>query len=182
MGYTGAVAPSSRYLAVEMVQSIRHHRLRNPGKALRILELGPGTGAITNSIVQAMHRNDTLDIVEIDKRFFDHIRTRFSRPGIQVYNLDVLKFEVSKPYDVIISSIPYEQIPAEITSKIWRKKLSMMASGGSIAYYKYYRFNHFSSDFERKINKEFCSHEKLIWRNVPPAIAYHLTVPDGRII
>jgi phospholipid N-methyltransferase len=160
-----------------MVQSIRRHRAKNPGKPIRILELGPGTGPITESIVQGLRESDSLDVVEIDQRFYELIKRRYAGSSVNVFNMDVLEFETQMPYDVIISSIPYEQIPASVTDKIWRKKLAMIAPGGSIAYYKYYRFNHFSCEFERRINKQFCTRDKLIWRNVPPAIAYHLTIP-----
>lgn len=177
LGYTGAVAPSSRYLTLEMIQAIRRHRAKNPGKPIRILELGPGTGPITESIVHYMHSSDTLDVVEIDQRFYELIKRRYAGGRISVYNMDVLEFSTGKPYDVIISSIPYEQIPESVTRNIWTKKLSMIVPGGSISYYKYYRFNHFSCEFERSINKEFCTRDKLVWRNVPPAIAYHLTIP-----
>ncbi|KPP94610.1 MAG: Phospholipid N-methyltransferase [Bacteroidetes bacterium HLUCCA01] len=166
---------------MEMVQPIRRYRAANPGKALRILELGPGTGPITEIICQSMRPADSLDIVEIDQRFYKDIHARFSGPRVRVFNLDVLDFQVKQPYDVIISSIPYEQIPVGITRKIWKKKLDIIAAGGSIAYYKYYRFNHFSCHFEREINRAYCTHEKMIWRNVPPAIAYHLTLPQAEL-
>lgn len=179
LGYTGAVAPSSRYLALEMVQSVRRHRSHYPGKPLRILELGPGTGPITESIVQYLLPGDTLDIVEIDQRFYELIRRRFAGKQVRVFNMDVLEFDVQEPYDIIISSIPYEQIPESVTGKIWRKKLSMITAGGSISYYKYYRFNHFSCDFERMINRRYCTRDKLVWKNVPPAIVYHLSIPAG---
>jgi phosphatidylethanolamine/phosphatidyl-N-methylethanolamine N-methyltransferase len=177
--HTGAVAPSSRWLAVELVQAIRRQRLVT-NRPLRILELGPGTGAITAAITDVMRKEDRLDIVEIDLSFYRHICKLYQgRCGVSVYGMDVLEFTADKPYDVILSSIPYEQIPESITDKIWARKLELARPGTSISYYKYYRFNHFSSDFEKSINRRYCTQEKLILRNVPPAIAYHLTIPEA---
>jgi phospholipid N-methyltransferase len=165
-----------------MVQAIRRQRLVN-NRPLRILELGPGTGAITAEIVSAMYKGDTLDIVEIDSSFYRQICNLYKdRLGVRVFGMDVLDFQAEAPYDVILSSIPYEQIPESITDKIWARKLELARPGATITYYKYYRFNHFSSDFEKSINKRYCTREKLILRNVPPAIAYHLTLPAANSI
>ena len=44
-----------------------------------ILEVGPGTGSVTQYIVEAMGPNDRLDLVEINSSFVGHLRERFER-------------------------------------------------------------------------------------------------------
>jgi phosphatidylethanolamine/phosphatidyl-N-methylethanolamine N-methyltransferase len=144
-----------------MVQAVRTQRLVN-NRPLRILELGPGTGVITAAILDVMRKGDRLDVVEIDTRFYHHICEQYEgRPGVRVFGMDVLDFKADEPYDVILSSIPYEQIPESITDKIWARKLELARPGATISYYKYYRFNHFSSDYEKSINRDFLNSFRL---------------------
>jgi len=58
---TGAILPSSRFLARALV---RH--LRGPRAPSRILEVGPGTGSVTCEIARRMLPGDRLDAVEIN--------------------------------------------------------------------------------------------------------------------
>src|SRR5581483_5471549 len=63
---TGAILPSSRFLARALVRP-----LRSPRPACRILEVGPGTGSVTREIVWRMQSGDRLDAVEINGRFVE---------------------------------------------------------------------------------------------------------------
>lgn len=175
---TGAVAPSSRFLAHQMVTCLRHRHLDDV-RPLRILELGPGTGVITREIVRLMRPDDQLDIVELNTAFYEHIREEFAGDRIKVFGMDVMEFEPDYQYDFIFSSIPYEQIPSDITRSIWQKKLSLAMPSARITYYKYYRFNYFRSDFEQRVNAKLCHDSTIIWRNMPPAVVYQLTAPES---
>src|SRR5205807_4789590 len=61
---TGAVLPSSRFLARALVK-----QLRGPRGPARILEVGPGTGSVTVEIARRMLSGDRLDAVEINGHF-----------------------------------------------------------------------------------------------------------------
>src|SRR5437588_12929510 len=61
---TGAILPSSRFLARALVSEIA--KPREPG---RILEVGPGTGSVTRQILRRMRPDDLLDAVEINANF-----------------------------------------------------------------------------------------------------------------
>ncbi|MFP6764474.1 MAG: hypothetical protein VB858_12680, partial [Planctomycetaceae bacterium] len=58
---TGAIAPSSRYLARAMVGPLSQ---RGHAEPVRILEIGPGTGAVTRTLITHMRDGDHLDLVE----------------------------------------------------------------------------------------------------------------------
>ena len=60
---TGAIAPSSRFLARSMTSYLA---ARDPAIPLRVLEIGPGTGPVTNSIVQHLRPQDVFDMVELN--------------------------------------------------------------------------------------------------------------------
>src|SRR5262245_34325403 len=70
---TGSILPSSRALARAMTRPMRR---RQPPR--RILEVGPGTGAITAEIVRHLRPGDQFDIVEINAEFVACLGQRFS--------------------------------------------------------------------------------------------------------
>lgn len=173
--HTGAVAPSSAFLVKEMIESLKQNRKSNHSP-VRILELGPGTGVITKEIIRLMRPGDHLDIVELDPDFYKLIRKKYTSDNIAVHGLNVLDFEHNDGYDFIISSIPYDQIPSDITKSIWKKKLAMTTEGGRISYYKYYKFNYIRCRYEWMINRKYLTREKLVLRNMPPAMVYSLKI------
>src|SRR5205809_5057230 len=71
---TGALLPSSRFLARALVAELR--KSRGPG---RILEVGPGTGSVTAQILRLLLPADRLDAVEINAHFIKLLRCRFER-------------------------------------------------------------------------------------------------------
>src|SRR6266576_2102252 len=56
---TGAILPSSRFLARALVAQVRR-----PHRPSRILEVGPGTGSVTKEILRFLQPGDQLDAVE----------------------------------------------------------------------------------------------------------------------
>ncbi|MCH8567212.1 MAG: methyltransferase domain-containing protein [Balneolales bacterium] len=172
---TGAVAPSSRYLANDMVRFLRKKTACNAAP-LRILELGPGTGTLTKAICSAMRPEDRLDMVEINPHFCRMLRRKFKQPGIRVIYGDLLEFDPDAPYDYVFSSIPYESIPESVTSLMWKKKLSLCKPNGLISYYKYVNFNFFRCKFEKELVRDYCIDKTLVFRNLPPAQLFTLRV------
>ena len=63
---TGALAPSGQRLARTLAHYVNH---RTDDRPKRILEVGPGTGAVTRQIIRRMHPADRLDLVEINEAF-----------------------------------------------------------------------------------------------------------------
>lgn len=172
---TGAVAPSSKYLASDMVRFLRE-KTETSDRPLRILELGPGTGTLTKAIIEVMRPQDKIDMVEINPHFCRMLRRRFKHPGMNVHYVDLLEFSPDEPYDYIFSSIPYESIPEKVTKLMWDKKLSLCGPNGLISYYKYMNFNYFRCKYEKKLVKEYCVDKTLVFRNLPPAQLFTLKV------
>ena len=69
---TGAVAPSSRFLARAIAKPFEQRE----GPA-RVLEVGPGTGAVTRRIVQLLKADDRLDLVELNGKFVEILERKF---------------------------------------------------------------------------------------------------------
>src|SRR5271170_6627901 len=70
---TGAIAPSGRALARALA---RFAAQQHPAPR-RILEVGPGTGAVTETLVRGLGPEDRLDLVELNDRFVQRLRDRF---------------------------------------------------------------------------------------------------------
>src|SRR5437016_14206136 len=73
---TGAVAPSSRHLARAMLQPL----VLKPGCI--VVELGPGTGDMTQALLHALPTDSTLLAFEISDRFYSYLKKKFPDPRL----------------------------------------------------------------------------------------------------
>src|SRR6185503_10360401 len=93
---TGSLLPSSRGLAVALTRFVRSGEAAGAerasaagqvstasqsinGTSRRILEVGPGTGAITVQIIHDMQPHDRLVLVERNEQFVAHLESRLSK-------------------------------------------------------------------------------------------------------
>src|SRR5262249_46450273 len=106
---TGAVLPSSRFLAGALVSELR--KRRGPS---RILEVAPGTGSVTVRILRHLVHGDQLDIVELNKHFIDLLSRRFEtewsfwrhRDHVRLIHSAIERLGGENIYDYIISGLP----------------------------------------------------------------------------
>lgn len=173
---TGAIAPSSKFLARDLVEQLKIDLQKNQCPPLNILELGPGTGPLTKEIIKLLRPKDHLDLVEIQKNFYKIIEQKFSSPNVSVHFNDILKFEPGRQYDYIFSSLPYENMSRPVNRAIWEKKLTLCADRSYICYFKYMKFRNFKSDFEEQVVNEYGQDKKFVFRNIPPAKLYTLQI------
>jgi len=100
----GAIIPSSRALARTMTESIP--RL---GERDVIVELGPGTGAITRAIVNAYPRNRVI-AVEKNARLAAMLRERFPRVDVAETCVSTIASDLQIPrghrIGAVLSSLP----------------------------------------------------------------------------
>ena len=82
---------------------------------LNILEIGPGDGKLTETIVKKNPKN--LDLVEIDKDLIIELNNNFQQyKFINIINEDILNLNINKSYDLVISNLPYN-----LSSKVLEK-------------------------------------------------------------
>src|SRR5437773_11233119 len=106
---TGSILPSSRALARALTRPMRQTR-----KPRRILEVGPGTGAVTAEIVRQLKRGDLFDIVEINADFVACLGQRFAeepdfrkrRAQSRVIHSPLQDVPGEHVYDFVISGLP----------------------------------------------------------------------------
>lgn len=171
---TGAVAPSSRFLAKDLVANLNKKLQHTPDKPVRILELGPGTGVLTKEILSVIRPIDHFDTVELSRYFYCHLLKKYRHENINLINGDFMEYESSQPYDFIFSSLPYETMPEDLVYNIWQKKLSLSKPNAYICYYKYLNFKQFKCDFEKEMVDRYQEDKSLVMLNLPPARCFTL--------
>ena len=85
-------------------------------KKLKILEIGPGDGKLTNKIISKNPKK--LELIEIDKDLTQILKEKFKNNKlINVINKNVLKHEINDNYDLVISNLPYN-ISSQVLVKL----------------------------------------------------------------
>ena len=83
---------------------------------LKILEIGPGDGKLTNKIINKKPKK--LDLIEIDTELVKNLIDKFKNHNfLNVINEDILKYNLENNYDLVISNLPYN-ISSQILLKL----------------------------------------------------------------
>lgn len=169
---------------------------KRPAHPVKVLEVGPGTGAITFSILRHLRPGDVLDIYELNQRFFKHLHQRLpshcaKRPGVEVglYHRDIRHLQGRIKYDYIISGLPFANFDAECVREIIDLYLDHLAPKGVISYFEYllpHRLRmmllkpHRREQMRRLLHqletytRRHQTHCDYAWINLPPARTRHL--------
>jgi phosphatidylethanolamine/phosphatidyl-N-methylethanolamine N-methyltransferase len=113
---TGAVTPSGRALARAMAAPI------DPHATGPVIELGPGTGPMTEAMLERGIAAERLILIEYSHEFADMLRQRF--PGVTVVRGDaydvagLLRERLAEPASAIVSSLPLLTKPAERRTRL----------------------------------------------------------------
>jgi len=162
---TGAIAPSSKYLAAKMIENI------NFLKAKYIVEYGPGTGVFTTELIAKRKPGTQLLLIERNEKFYKMLTEKFKDvPDIKIINDtaehvgDILKKNGIPLADYIVSGLPFASLPGGAAHEIMLQTQRCLRNGGKFITFQYTRMKF---DFFRTYFKRFdVTHE---WRNVPPA-------------
>lgn len=173
---TGAVAPSSKFLARDLVKQLQKQTNDNQSAPLNILEIGAGTGSLTKEIIKNLRPQDQLDVVELQKGFYEVIQLKYADKNISVYHADILYFNPEFKYDFIFSSLPYENMSDDLCQSIWSKKLELCSSHAYICYFKYVSPRGIKNKFQQSVVRQFVYDKKIILRNLPPAKLFTLEI------
>ncbi|MGL4240408.1 MAG: class I SAM-dependent methyltransferase [Beijerinckiaceae bacterium] len=159
---TGAVAPSGKLLAQRMAAIV------DPKAPGPVVELGPGTGPVTQALLQRGVPPERLFLVEYSKDFAKLLRERF--PGVTVIQGDAyalkstLEGHVQLPVAAIVSSLPLLTRPDRQRSQLLEEAFNIMVPGGPFVQFTYMNNSPvpLSGDFEATVSRR-------IWKNLPPA-------------
>jgi len=162
---TGAVAPSSPKLAAAMARWLP----RDPESF--VLELGPGTGAITDALLKRGLREDRLVAIENNPVLAKHLRKRFPLAHIitgDAWQLDTLLRDCPqsvKSVGAVISSLPLLNFPPAEAEALAAKIRTILEPRGRWVQYSY----HISKNRSRGADDFRLVASKIVWWNLPPA-------------
>ena len=162
---TGAVAPSSPKLAAAMA------RWLPADPESYVLELGPGTGAVTQALLDRGLREDRLVAIENNPKLARHLRKRFPHAQIitgDAWQMDELLLDRPVPIEsvgAVISSLPLLCFPPAKADALAEKIRGLLTRGGKWVQYSYHLGirRHKSAAHFRQIAS------KIVWFNIPPA-------------
>lgn len=137
---TGAIAPSGRWLATALSRFVRAE-----GDGRHVLEVGPGTGAVTGSIVSALKPTDRLDMVELNDVFVARLQERFrSEPAFaavaeraRVLHQRIEELPQEPSYDLIVSGLPLNNFAASDVRCILGALSKLLKPGGTLSFFEY---------------------------------------------
>ena len=138
----GAVLPSSKRLA---------HALMAPFKAriapAKVLEVGAGTGAVTQHLGHEMGDHDELAVCEIHPTLAEHVQHRvlvqpqFGRAmreqRVRLWVRPVQEIDATQRFDYIISGLPFTAFKPDDVAAVLDAVRRMLRPGGVFSYFEY---------------------------------------------
>jgi phospholipid N-methyltransferase len=189
---TGAVLPSGPALCRALARYVSGN-----GSPRRLLEVGPGTGVVTDQIIRRMGASDTLDVVELNDRFVAALNERLSTDPhwraaadrVTIHHLPIEQLPSEQSYQAIVSGLPLNNFPVESVQRILAHLRELAAPNGTLSFFEYIGV--------RKAKALVCSHaerqrlagisetlhcalgawqfdRQRVFANVPPAWVHHL--------
>ena len=196
---TGAILPSGRALS----RALAHH-VRTSAEPQRILEVGPGTGAVTAEIVAGLKPHDQLELVELNERFVECLRARFATdPAFQpaaarsrVIQGRLEELAGGAPYDVVVSGLPLNNFSAAEVEHLLGVLQGLVRPGGTLSFFEYVDIRRAKSVLSGSVQRQrlqgighalgklFRSHpteHRCVLANIPPAWVHHVRIARGQM-
>jgi phosphatidylethanolamine/phosphatidyl-N-methylethanolamine N-methyltransferase len=178
---TGAIAPSSPYLAREMLK----HWPKEQGQL--VVEFGTGTGAITKKINERLKGQQFLGF-ELNQDFIQLLQKKYPHLDICSRSAADLLEELHKRQlehaNLIVSGLPWSIFSDELQDSILSATANGLAPNGVFSTFAYVHALKLkqAKAFTLKLDKHFekVQTSKVIWRNLPPAIIYHCSGKRGK--
>jgi len=172
---TGAVAPSSRWLAASMVEGLGLSTSRT------VVELGPGTGAITRAIVPELGADTLFLAVEYNPVFAAALARQVPRATVLNDTAarlpELLASQGRESADCILSSLPFAAFPESLQGRLLDAAARSLGPGGRFVNYAYIPAAWLPTGqrFRRLLESRFAkvSASPIVWRNLPPAFVYY---------
>jgi phosphatidylethanolamine/phosphatidyl-N-methylethanolamine N-methyltransferase len=164
---TGAVSPSGRFLARAMAGYV------DPAASGPVIELGPGTGPVTEALLERGVAPERLILVEYDPSFCKLLARRFPKARIvhgDAYRLaDTLRPVVKDPAACVVSSLPLLTRPERGRLNLLRDAFELMQPEGAFIQFTYGLTSPvpLTSRMSGLHFRAEASHS--VWLNLPPA-------------
>lgn len=160
-GAIGAICPSSQYLARQMARQVPQNT-----NGL-VIELGAGTGVITQALLNQGIAASNLMVVEFCLPFVHRLRQRFPNVNIVHGNAADLcqLIPPGRKVGAIVSSLPLCSLPTTVTQSILQQWEMALQQGGIAVQFTY----HLRIPKWRQYIAPRHTRSTMVWANLPPA-------------
>jgi phosphatidylethanolamine/phosphatidyl-N-methylethanolamine N-methyltransferase len=158
----GSIIPTSDVMARRMASVV------DTGSGLPVLELGPGTGVITQAILQRGIAPELLYCVEYSAEFAKKLRHDFV--GVNIVEGNAFDLETtlasakSLTFDCVVSALPLLSFPKILRMSLIKDLLERLPDGRPIVQFSYGPLSPVPP-----IAGVSVRHLEFVFRNVPPA-------------
>ncbi|MGL4728569.1 MAG: class I SAM-dependent methyltransferase [Bosea sp. (in: a-proteobacteria)] len=163
----GAVTPSSPFLAKRMAEAV------DPSIPGPVIELGPGTGPVTEALLARGIAPERLVLIEFNPEFCTLLKARF--PGATIIEGDAyamdetlagkLSGDLAEPAAAIVSSLPLTTRPVKARLEMLARAQRLMRPDAPFIQFTY----SVSSPLPVKATGLVASKSDWVLRNIPPA-------------
>ena len=161
--HMGAVMPSSKLLARTMAQYV------DVDSTGPVVELGPGTGAITNALIEHGVDQKRLVLVEYNPGFCALLRDRYPQAKVvqgDAYALrDSLRGVLDARASAVVSGLPLVTKPMLTRLKLIRDAFTALAPGAPFVQFTY----SVAPPIPKSLPGVSTEASERIWMNLPPA-------------
>jgi phosphatidylethanolamine/phosphatidyl-N-methylethanolamine N-methyltransferase len=161
--HMGAVMPSGKALARTMAQYV------DPKGTGPVIELGPGTGAITTALVAHGIDQKRLVLVEFNPTFCALLRERYPQATVvqgDAYTLrDTLWDVLKEPASAVVSGLPLVTKPMLTRLKLIRDAFAALAPSAPFVQFTY----SVAPPIPKSLPGVSTEASERIWMNLPPA-------------
>ena len=159
----GAVTPSSRILARTMASYVE------PGIGGPVIELGPGTGPVTEALVEQGVDPARLVLIEFNAMFCQLLRSRFPAATVvqgDAYGLRrVLGHLGRQPAAAVVSGLPLFTKPLRMRIRLLRDAFALMRPDAPFVQFTYAMV----PPIPKALGGFHTEASDRIWLNLPPA-------------
>ncbi|KAF5882631.1 phospholipid N-methyltransferase PmtA [Rhizobium sp. PEPV16] len=159
----GSIVPTSSITAKRMASVV------DLNSGLPVLELGPGTGAITKAILGRGVRPESLVAIEYSTDFHEHLKRSY--PGVHFINGDAFDLQKTlgdfsdQMFDSVVSGIPLLNFPMAMRISLLESLLDRMPAGRPMVQISYGAISPIAANPDRY----HIQHFDFVMRNIPPA-------------
>ena len=176
------IFPASKFLSDQMAYEA------GVSKRFKIIEVGVGTGALTQSMLPFLGQTHEYLGIEINPKFYQFLNNTFlSRYQKDIQNTKSFEFKkmsvenlldvcALESVDLVVSSLPWTAFDRETQCKLLKPAFKVLKHGGVFTFYNYIITSQ-SSKMKSMLdlmNQKFSRVEKgsLVLKNIPPATVW----------
>jgi phospholipid N-methyltransferase len=171
---TGAIVPSSIFLTESMLLDT------DPAQVKCYVEYGPGSGSFTFQASQVFPLIKRMVLFEINPFFISLMQQQYPKAEVATGPTE-LALEVNGQADLVISGLPFTNIPFDVSTRTIDEIVEILKPGGSFRTFLYAHTFYLpkNSDLRDYIRQKFAGQVayRFVGRNVPPAVVIEARRP-----